>query len=164
MNIIWTWQDSMKHSSISDRVTSSLKDLPAPEWMTHETNTQRSFHIAMENHHSFMGKLAIFLYVLCSRAMFVNYQKVNIAAPIVFCSAASGTGSCWSWRLPVVFVLRSWAVSSQATKIRHHLHYLWENHRKTIGKWWFNEILWDIPLVMTNIAIEHDHRNSGCSH
>ena len=29
-----------------------------------------------------------------------------------------------------------------------------ENHRKTIGKWWFNGIEWMIyPLVMTNIAM-----------
>ena len=35
---------------------------------------------------------------------------------------------------------------------------LWENHRKTIGKLWF------YPLVMTNVAIENDHRNSGFSH
>ena len=40
-----------------------------------------------------------------------------------------------------------------------------ENHRKTIGPWWFHVILWDIPdipLVMTNSLLsKHGHRKSG---
>ena len=39
----------------------------------------------------------------------------------------------------------------------------WENHRKTVWKWWFHGILWDYPLVMTNIA-EDGHENNGFYH
>ena len=37
----------------------------------------------------------------------------------------------------------------------------WENprktHRKTIGKWWFHGILWEIPLEIQQFATENDH-------
>ena len=40
----------------------------------------------------------------------------------------------------------------------------WENHRKTIGKWWFHVILWDLPSGYVKISIENGHRNSGFTH
>ena len=33
----------------------------------------------------------------------------------------------------------------------------WENHRKTIGKWWFHGILWGLPCGYVKIAIETDN-------
>ena len=46
-----------------------------------------------------------------------------------------------------------------------------ENHRKTIGKWWFNGIEWDLmgfngvyPLVNIQKAIENGHLIRGFSH
>ena len=38
------------------------------------------------------------------------------------------------------------------------------NHGKTLGKWWFNGILWDLPSGYVKIAIENGHRNSEMSH
>ena len=45
----------------------------------------------------------------------------------------------------------------------------WENHRKTIGKWWFNGdlmgfygILWDVPSGNDSYSeVENGYRNSG---
>ena len=31
------------------------------------------------------------------------------------------------------------------------------NHRKTIGKWWFYGILWDLPSGYVKIAVENHH-------
>ena len=33
----------------------------------------------------------------------------------------------------------------------------WENHGKTMGKWWFSGILWDLPPGDLNIAMENHH-------